>query len=522
MNGRSLRAVLVAIFISAALIAADVPQVPADLTVAPPIDSAPSDERRLLVGSTEAVNATLDLSGVNEGNLTPVPRMLGLGRIQRTDAGFRWAATIESPGAVGLRVHFTNLFLPNNATLTLAGAGDSFSYSGRGPAESGEFWSNTVSGDRATLQIDYAGRDIGRVLQAIRLTVAEVGPLSSKFPVSDPQAGEQLCSFNADCVENASCSNLPTAVADAQKAVAMILFVSGRYQYICSGGLVDDNEPSSAIPYFLTANHCLSKGSEASSLEAYFAYTTACGTCNTTISNKPRVLGSSISATNRTSDFTLLRLSQPAPAGTAFLRTNNTPVANANNTALYRISHPGGAPQAYSTHRVDTSRGTCQSWPRGNWIYSSDTFGATEGGSSGSPVVNAAGEVVGQLSGACGYNVNDSCDSASNATVDGALAAYWSQVEPYLGGGGGSCTDADGDGVCASDDCSDNDASVYPGAPEICNDGKDNDCDGLIDGGDPSCQTGGCDLVPSGGSCTNNNECCSGNCKGKPGSKTCK
>ncbi len=33
---------------------------------------------------------------------------------------------------------------------------------------------------------------------------------------------------------------------------------------------------------------------------------------------------------------------------------------------------------------------------------------------------------------------------------------------------------------------------------------------------------GSCDLLPSGASCTSDSECCSNNCKGKPGNKTCK
>ncbi|HSF15090.1 MAG TPA: MopE-related protein [Vicinamibacteria bacterium] len=51
------------------------------------------------------------------------------------------------------------------------------------------------------------------------------------------------------------------------------------------------------------------------------------------------------------------------------------------------------------------------------------------------------------------------------------------------------CTDADGDGFfaeidgCGTADCRDSDPSVFPGAPELCNDETDNDCNELIDEG---------------------------------------
>ena len=89
--------------------------------------------------------------------------------------------------------------------------------------------------------------------------------------------------------------------------------------------------------------------------------------------------------------------------------------------------------------------------------------------------------------------------------------------------GGFDCTDDPvccGDATCnGSEDscCCELDCGAPP-ANEVpcstCNDGLDNDCDGLIDGDDPDCPCGG-----PGASCTDDCECCSNNCKGNG---TCK
>lgn len=420
------------------------------------------------------------------------------GALQATaDGGFVFTAAVTSPEAIGLRIHFSNFRLPANAGVYLyTDDGQAFGpYTGRGPHGDGDFWSHTVMGDLVRLQLRYVGQPSEADLRATSFRIAGLGHLRPRF-LAGP------CSYNADCIVNLGCttaSEVDPAVDTARLAVAHMQWIAGPYLYMCSGGLLADSDAGSAIPWFLSANHCISRDREARNLETFFQLTsnaceTSCDDVFDTRANHPqnlRVLGATVRATSRTSDYTLFQLNGPAPAGSAFLGWNSNPVASSDGAPLFRISHPSGAPQSYSEQEVDTGAGTCSSWPRGPWIYSRDTYGATEGGSSGSPVVNATGQVVGQLSGACGTNVSDTCDELSNATVDGAFAAYFSAVAPFLDAGG-SCTPV----------------------AEVCNDGIDNDCDGGVDEG--------CDGRPAGASCTTNSECASNKCAGKPNAKVCK
>jgi len=57
--------------------------------------------------------------------------------------------------------------------------------------------------------------------------------------------------------------------------------------------------------------------------------------------------------------------------------------------------------------------------------------------------------------------------------------------------------DSDGfvDRSCGGDDCNDSDPQIHPGVEEICDDGKDNDCNNLIDTSDPVCLEHLCDAA---------------------------
>ncbi len=370
--------------------------------------------------------------------------------VERTaDGGMVWTGAVESRGATALRLHFTNFNLPDNSAIYIYGLnGEAFGpYTGLGVADSGEFWSHTLTGPVAYVQLRHFGPISKKELRSISFDIEGVGYLSEKFLIPFYQGRtpelEGLsstmthCPDNADCVEDASCYS-GTALANAKKAVAAMQWISGAWIYSCSGGLIADSDPGTQIPYFLTANHCISRARDAQNLECYFQYATS--SCHATclpIGNFPRTLGATLINSSRDGDHTLLQLSQNPPSGSVFMGWTTQAVAHANGTQLFRVSHPSGMPQAYSEHQVDDSYVECSGLAIGEFIYSKDVLGATEGGSSGSPVMNMNGQIVGQLYGACGYTL-ETCDAVENRTVDGAFAFYYSSVAPWLGGGSGA------------------------------------------------------------------------------------
>ena len=81
-----------------------------------------------------------------------------------------------------------------------------------------------------------------------------------------------------------------------------------------------------------------------------------------------------------------------------------------------------------------------------------------------------------------GFDSSDSSGFFVTRFYNDSDGSYpWSGMDgSSIGGFVIGSVDFDGDGYTAADDCNDNDASIYPGAPEYC-DGVDTDCDNVLD-----------------------------------------
>lgn len=360
------------------------------------------------------------------------------GLVSASDRGtLIWSGAVRVEKAHRIRLHLSNVTLPEGATLWVYGAGETPIAFGKELVYEGSLYTPSVNGPVVYLEVEIPSPK----------TTADVASFEIR-DVLELVAPRELRTFQPEpddaptCLVDATCVSTSTfdAIVETRGAMAQLQYVKGGDGFVCSGGLINDKVTTSVVPYLLTANHCFDSQASATSLEAYFDYKTS--SCNGAFPSFPSpTLGATLLATNATSDFTFVRLNS-LPGGRWLLGW--TTAAQPDGTKLYRVSHPFPdsfsvpAPQRYSSTNVSSTFGSCSTKPLTDYLYSTGGSGGTYGGSSGSPVLIAGGQIVGQLFGGCGSDPTAGCDNLNNAKVDGRLSTTFPSIQQYINVTGGS------------------------------------------------------------------------------------
>ncbi|MCC6591266.1 MAG: PPC domain-containing protein [Bryobacterales bacterium] len=304
-----------------------------------------------------------------------------------------WRASIHSPGARSLRVHFSAFNAGTGRVWVHNGSTDQPEiggpYTGLGWTADGDFWSDIVFGD--TLVIEYEPASIDR---RVPFEVTEISHALSAIAQAeaDPE-GPRLAALS--CHQDASCF---PEWADTGKAVARYVFEKDGGSYLCTGTLLNTRQ-SRNIPYLITADHCVDSDAVARTVQAFWFYQTSrCNGPAPATRDLPRSLGARYLAGGglQQGDFTLLRLTD-VPNGVVFSGWSADPVDM--GAALTGVHHPAGDYRRLSQGRraADSTMGT--GLVRDRFYSVQWAAGHTEGGSSGSGLFSAPGRLVGTLYG---------------------------------------------------------------------------------------------------------------------------
>ncbi len=372
----------------------------------------------------------------------------------REPEGSRAAIGVHSPGAKGLRLGLRVTQLPPGAVLRVYAPDEADSVevhaqevlrtlqrhlnAGLSDAEARTYWLPTVDAPQAVLEVRLpAGVDPALVKVAV--------PVVSHL-VQRATSPEVLLKAAGACNVDVMCTS---GNESRMRAVALMSYTKGGNSYVCSGTLMN-NTRQDWVPYFLSADHCISTQASASSLETYWnARSASCGSAQVTSEVRRLEGGAQLLWNSAATDTSFMRLNGTPPASAVFAGWDaSTP---GERDAVFSIHHPAGGIQKFSEGMTIGFR-ACQPAGEGSSLCGPATVsngmflgvqwsrGVTEGGSSGGPLFSSAGRVIGQLQGgssSCanplGQDTYGRFDLAFNAALKNWLSPNQGSVPLKLG-----------------------------------------------------------------------------------------
>lgn len=356
-----------------------------------------------------------------------------------------WRLKLSLEGSLASSLYFTDFNLPEDVSLFIydeGGGSVKGAYTDRNNRENGLFASELIYSGTVVLELN-----IPADLQPGKwFTIAEITFVYDAYQLPDGSKGfgdSQFCEVNINCQPEGD------NWQDEKKGVVRIQVKVSSSIYWCSGSMIN-NVRQDKTPYLLTADHCAYKfgvyatEQDLGSWIFYFNYESA-GCADPQF--EPQLFsltGCEKIANEGThgmegSDFYLVKLLDIIPSSYP-VYFNGWSTVDAPSSSGVTIHHPNGDIKKVSTYDEPL---VSSSW-QGNglpshwkvlWVQTQNNWGVTEGGSSGAPLFDNLGRMVGTLTGGLA-----SCSSPELPDYYGKFSYHWDsngladtlQLKPWL------------------------------------------------------------------------------------------
>jgi hypothetical protein len=330
-----------------------------------------------------------------------------------------WRFKVKSNGAYSLSIYFSKFKLAPGSELYIIGEQETH---GAFTAElnnkvDGLFGVAPVAGDYLILEY-IEPLDSPHYKSSIVVSHMVHGFRPNPFTSNDLKALSGSCHVNVAC---------PAGHGKAELINSVALMITGQGDSFCSGAMVN-NVKGDGRQLFLTAEHCIGNSTVTNFMLGFnyqYRY------CNSIFEGRPRTLtahGMRLLRSAKNSDYALLEVIERIPDDYGvYLAGFDATKGARRQGSFFGIHHPSGDVKKISTFTgpIEQLRIIDAGNSPNYWRVSAWATGATEPGSSGSPLFDSHGYIIGHLLGG-----ESSCSNTQGSDYYGAVDKDWNNSPP--------------------------------------------------------------------------------------------